>query len=395
MGSMYKHLLSQGSPAEASAEVHRQLAVAAAASAPAPAAEAVAAPAVSEDEAPQIPPRPAVGGAAIVGGSGATGLHPAPEPAPAQRGLFSLLLLPLFRIDRRVSEGALSSVEFKRVLAAALRDGAVSSRAEEAFEANCGVDAFTGASRALLEGLARDYDATVDELGADAEHAAFVRRTDRSLIEVDHFIDVQLWVRAVELVNKRLVPGGGGGGSSSDAHMIPAPGVTFAALHYCSAVANAAQNLNATTWRVNAVGKGKLIVKFMDRRWDYTEEARNGGTFTAAAVALECTPTVISVLNARLASGKCVRERIGAAMRAALRSFIAPALLNPPGFWRPEEREYLSALLSVLAHMCLCLWPDEDAGDESCEEEPESLQPAALESQLSQSLRSALSGGLS
>ena len=89
-------------------------------------------------------------------------------------------------------------------------------------------------------------------------------------------------------------------------------------------------------------------------------------------------------------------ERIGAAMRATLRSFIAPALQHPPGFWRPEEREYLTALLSVLAHMCLCLWPDEDAGDESGEEEEtESPEPAVLESQLSQALRSALSAGFS
>jgi hypothetical protein len=150
---------------------------------------------------------------------------------------------------------------------------------------------------------------------------------------------------------------------------VPAPGISFAALQYCAAVANAARNLNVTTWRVNAVGKGKLVVKFLDRRWDFLENVRTGGLYTAEKIATECSVAVQRVLNKSLADGSCVRTRIGRTVRDTMRFFIAPALLDPPGFWREEERDYLRALLSVLAHMCLTMWPEGAAGDEEADEE--------------------------
>jgi len=103
--------------------------------------------------------------------------------------------------------------------------------------------------------------------------------------------------------------------------------------------------------------------------WDYTTTALSNNISTVKAL---LTNTLRGrahrILNTEMAicaalpGTVCVR--IGLAMRAVLRDYIAPALhlvsSTSVGFtFDISERKYMAALLQVLMHMSSCLWPDD------------------------------------
>ncbi len=181
---------------------------------------------------------------------------------------------------------------------------------------------------------------------------AFQRRketgADRSLLEVDHVWDVQLWVAAVELANRRATEGTAG------------PSITFNQVLYLYSIINDPSNLNVTPWRVNSVAKNKLITKFLSK-FSFLRNPPAAPTWTYESIlATDLTAATRDILQTPTSNGT-IGQRIGRRMVYVLFETIGPALQleDGAGTWSVDERTFFSSVFQVLRDMCSRLWPNE------------------------------------
>ena len=113
---------------------------------------------------------------------------------------------------------------------------------------------YTGCDRTLLLALDSAYTDNLEELGGNQAHPAFIQRTAKDdkkrFFEVDHIIDVQLFVRAIITTNK----------CTENDQFVGT--LTFNHIEYLRSIINDQENLNVTTRKINAYAKNKLVPKF-------------------------------------------------------------------------------------------------------------------------------------
>jgi hypothetical protein len=255
-----------------------------------------------------------------------------------------------FSTRHRYFEGALTSAQYLMRLNTELRDGRVANMVDDVFAVREGRDLYTGCDRTLLLALDSAYTDNLEELGGNQAHPAFIQRTAKDdkkrFFEVDHVFDVQLFVRAIITTNK----------CTENDQFVGT--LTFNHIEYLRSIINDPENLNVTTWKINAYAKNKLVTKFLEM-WHFRDNGIKPSATTIMAT--EITPQVRTVLTNPLLVNEgptTVHQRLCRAMRKTLVEFIGPKLNLPESDdWLPSERLYCKKLLSVLKHMCLSLWP--------------------------------------
>jgi hypothetical protein len=259
--------------------------------------------------------------------------------------------------------GAMSTPKYQKALASYLRDGAISRRLEATLEAYPDGDSYTRVASTTLVTILTNYSVGIEDLEPELKKV-FVPRTEsgpeRSLLEVDHVWDVQLWAKAVDITNSRTPEDG----KSSFT-------ISFAQILFLYQLINDTSNLNVTPWRVNSVAKNKLITKFLGK-YSFGSKVNSPETWSYNALLAtgEVSKPTQDILNVPTTSGIRVGHRIGRRMLEVLDDVIAPALrlekgtAGASGTWSDEEKKFFLELLTVLTDMCNRLWREVKAAME-------------------------------
>jgi hypothetical protein len=255
--------------------------------------------------------------------------------------------------------GHLNWTCYKKIIQAQLRDPDVRKSMRKAFEEHNDLDLYTEYPSDVLLALREDYEANSWQVQIDDDPVppAFKNRepnatnAQKSFLEVDHILDVQMWVTAV-LMTVRLL------------NNVP---LSLAYTTFLNELINSPVNLNTTTWKINSIGKNKLVTKFLDK-WDLVGD----GTAVLAMSADNIMQIELSGVNRNLlgdlikrqqdgnATTVNVQQNIGRAMCATMLKLRTKLWLpsGDGGEWKKEERLFSRRLASVMAHMCVRMWPE-------------------------------------
>ena len=258
--------------------------------------------------------------------------------------------------------GRIKATTYRMELGNFLRNTQVSMERERVWEEH-GMDYYTDIMGYTLEELDANYDSEIEGFPKHlrVKNGVLEKRSEaeahKTLLEIDHVWDVQLWATAIEIVDKWA--------PKTDDRGHPFQ-VSFAQALYLYDMVNGLDNLNITTWKINKAAKNHLMYAFIHHRFDMapnaTREMMSADNILNTSTRERLSPKDRVLLRTRAwqygeEPAEMMYHRIGHMMVDRLHLRFSERLLKPEGDWNREEIAYFGNLYRVLEYMCRVLWP--------------------------------------